>query len=198
MKKLLFLVLLGGIAIGAGGAWLALKPPKIRNPVTVLAPGLYRSGQLEPSDLAHEIERRGIKTVINLGSSQNTDAAVCEVKGIQYISIPAGDVWQMAGLPNPEHGGKVFPKPDTDAVWRAIEGATTQPVLFHCWGGTHRTGLVAAMYRIQYQGWDPDDAIAEMRLYGFDDKDPKFANVLDYLRRLSRGTAGAATSQPVR
>lgn len=196
MRRWAWLIaLLVGMALGVLATWLAMKPPKVRNGLSVVVPDqLYRSGQLEPADLAREIDRRGIRTVINLGSTQNTDAEVCQAKGVRYISIPAGDIWQMEGLPNPEHGGRVFAKPDTTPVWQAIRGATTQPVLIHCWGGTHRTGLIAAMYRIEYQGWNPDDAIAEMRLYGFDDKDPKFANVLEFLRALPRATTRATVS----
>jgi len=186
-----------GVALGVGVTWWIMKPPKVRNGVTAVVPGLlYRSGQLDPQDLQKQIEQRGIKTVVNLGSSKDWDAAVCQAKGVKYIRIPVGDVWQLEGLANPEAGGKVFPKPDLSAVWQAINDPAAQPVLIHCWGGTHRTGVFTAKYRIERQGWTPQDAIDEMKLFGFDTADPKFANLLDYLRHLPQ-TAGVPATQPV-
>lgn len=189
--------LLAGVALGATGMWWLLKPGNVPNPVSVVAPGaLYRSGQLEPGHLRREIQSRGIKTVINLGSSKDWDQAVCQAAGVRYMPVAVGDVWQLTGLPNPEHGNQVFPAPDLTAVWAAIDAAGDEPVLFHCWGGTHRTGVIAAMYRIQRQGWRPEDAIGEMKLYGFNIADPKFANVLDYLRKLEPAKVAAAATAP--
>lgn len=179
------LALVIGVGLGTLGTWWTMKPPKVRNGVSVVAPeGLYRSGQLEPEQLRREIESRGIRTVINLGSSKDWDQAVCETKGVRYVPVPLGDVWQLTGVPNPEHGNQVIPAPDMTPVWDAIDAAGSEPVLFHCWGGTHRTGVLTAMYRIQRQGWSADDAIDEMKLFGFKIDDPKYANVLDYLRSL--------------
>ncbi len=195
-KGLWIIALLIGIAVGAGATAWWLKPAKVRNGVSVIEPGaVYRSGQLEPAELQRQIRDRGIKTVINLGSGKDWDKSVCDAAGATYIAIPVGDVWQLDGLPNPEHGGKTFPAPDLSAVRAALDGAKDRPVLFHCWGGTHRTGVLAAQYRIERQGWTAADAINEMRLYGFDIDDPKFANVLEYLRGLeserSPGTPAA-------
>jgi protein tyrosine/serine phosphatase len=36
------------------------------------------------------------------------------------------------------------------------------PILIHCRHGSDRTGVIAAMYRIVFQNWTKDDAIAEM------------------------------------
>jgi protein tyrosine phosphatase (PTP) superfamily phosphohydrolase (DUF442 family) len=199
MKSIRWIFVLAiGLGIGVGITWWVMKPPKIRNGVTAVVPGvLYRSGQLDPADLQREIEQRGIKTVVNLGSTKDWDAAVCEAKGVKYLRIPVGDVWQMESLPNPEMGDKVFPKPDLSEVWRAINDPAAQPVLIHCWGGTHRTGLFVAKYRIEQQGWSAADAIAELPLFGFDIKDPKFAGVLQYLRGLPQSADAPATRPAV-
>ena len=36
-------------------------------------------------------------------------------------------------------------------------------VLIHCYHGADRTGLIAGMYRIIYQGWPVEEAKAEMQ-----------------------------------
>jgi protein tyrosine/serine phosphatase len=43
----------------------------------------------------------------------------------------------------------------------------TRPVYVHCKAGENRTGLVIATYRMVYQGWTPEEAVREMRTYGF-------------------------------
>lgn len=188
------LALVIGLSAGVGSTWWIMKPDKVRNGITAVVPGhLYRSGQLDPQELQKQIGLRGIRTVINLGSSKDWDAAVCKASGVDYIMVPVGDVWQMEGLPNPEAGGKTIPPPDFGAVRRAMEDPAAQPVLVHCWGGTHRTGIFIAKYRIEKQGWSAQDAIDEMKLFGFDTADPKFAGVLDYLRQLPQSAAAPST-----
>ena len=43
----------------------------------------------------------------------------------------------------------------------------TRPVYAHCKAGQNRTGFVIATYRMVYQGWTPEEAVREMRVYGF-------------------------------
>ena len=43
----------------------------------------------------------------------------------------------------------------------------TRPVYVHCKAGQNRTGFVIATYRMVYQGWTPEEAVHEMRVYGF-------------------------------
>lgn len=40
-------------------------------------------------------------------------------------------------------------------------------MLIHCKHGQNRTGLIAAMYRVVYQGWSKDQALAEIHGDGF-------------------------------
>jgi len=42
-----------------------------------------------------------------------------------------------------------------------------KPVLIHCQHGSDRTGVVAAMYRIVFEGWTKEDAVDELRHGGF-------------------------------
>jgi protein tyrosine/serine phosphatase len=63
------------------------------------------------------------------------------------------------------------------------------PMLIHCKAGLHRTGLLAALYRVEYQGWTVNDAYREMKAQGFGDKACTEANLyvkqylLDYQPR---------------
>jgi protein tyrosine/serine phosphatase len=172
---------------------MVMKPAQHRHAVTVVEPGvLYRSGQLTPDELEEEIRRRGIKTVVNLGSQTDWDRDVCRRLGVKLVEIPVGDVWCIAGEPAPGQESRPAAPYDLTQFWKLVEAPESRPVLMHCWGGVHRTGVLTAMYRIRYQGWTAGDAITEMDLYGFDSPKDKFAGVLAYLRGLSPGERPAA------
>jgi hypothetical protein len=189
MKKLLSNPVMAafflGVGITVGITFAILDSEDTRNPVTAVEPGvLYRSGQLEPRQLQEEIRRRGIRTVVNLGSKTDWDRDVCLEERVLYKEMLMGDVWNLCGIDPP---GMEYPgdEPyDLEPLWKLLDNPEASPVLIHCWGGTHRTGVTTAIYRIQFQGWDPEDAIAELPLYGFDIESEKFANVLEYLRAL--------------
>jgi protein tyrosine/serine phosphatase len=51
----------------------------------------------------------------------------------------------------------------------------------HCKRGADRTGLMCAMYRIAFQGWTKDQAIAEMTQGGFRFNNG-YQNVVNYIR----------------
>ena len=60
-----------------------------------------------------------------------------------------------------------------------FDDPASYPVLIHCKAGLHRTGCMAAVYRMEYQGWTPRQAVAEMRANGFAATDCTSAN--DYI-----------------
>lgn len=49
-----------------------------------------------------------------------------------------------------------------------VREPTNRPVLVHCEQGFHRTGILAAAYRIAEQGWEPPRAIEEMIALGYE------------------------------
>ncbi len=178
-----------GAAIAAGITYEAMKPGSHRHPMTPIESGvLYRSGQLEPAELEQEIRDRGIKTVVNLGSQEKWDEAICRKLGVKYIDMPVGDVWSVCGTTAP--GQKTAGAPyDMSAFWDLLHQPEQQPVLIHCWGGVHRTGVTAAIYRIRHNGWTAKEAIRELDLYGFESHKGKFDNVRDYLHQLETQVA---------
>jgi tyrosine-protein phosphatase SIW14 len=176
------------LAIGALGAVLgtyAVLCPKgtVKYSVLPVEPGvLYRSPQLSAEELAGEIRRRGIKTVVNLGSEAATDEPVCRELGVNYVECLVGDVWCLCGQKAPGNDEMPAGPYDLATFWKLIDDPASRPVLIHCQGGVHRTGAVAAMYRMRYQGWQAEEAITEMDLFGFDSHKEKFDDVTAYLR----------------
>jgi hypothetical protein len=187
-RKLHWLLPLMIGALGAAlGTYAAVGPKGPAQPAVmpVEAGVLYRSPQLPAGQLADEVQRRGIKTVINLGSHAGIDEGVCRQLGVSYVECAVGDVWRMCGQRGPGDREPPSDPYDLSPLWKLIDDPASRPVLIHCQGGIHRTGVFAAMYRIHYQAWQPDDAIKEMDLFGFNSYKPKFDNVTAYLRTLT-------------
>ena len=48
-----------------------------------------------------------------------------------------------------------------------MDDPANYPVLIHCKAGLHRTGILVAVYRMEYEGWTPQAAIRELKDNGF-------------------------------
>jgi tyrosine-protein phosphatase SIW14 len=153
----------------------------LRN-IRVVAPGkLYRSGQLSLDGLERVVHDFGIRTVISLRDAENPgetppDAAeeeYCRKHGIRHVRITPRSWW-------PEYGG---PPPAEQGVARFLaemDIPANGPVLLHCFRGTHRTGAMVAIYRMEYERWTNSEALAELRASGYTNLDREL-DVLTYL-----------------
>ena len=54
------------------------------------------------------------------------------------------------------------------------------PVLMHCFAGIHRTGAFCAVYRMEYEHWTNEEALAELRRHGYTHLDDEW-DLLEYL-----------------
>ncbi len=140
---------------------------------------LIRSPQPDEDDLRELHTEYGVRTVFNLrGEHPGRDWYDEEELGVAAI----GARWLHLGI----SGRKALKPEELTVILDVLEDPTAWPILIHCQGGVHRTGLVAALYRIQYQGWDAERAVGEMEDLGFDwtldDRD----GVKEYLRAYTR------------
>jgi len=51
----------------------------------------------------------------------------------------------------------------------------------HCRHGIVRTGVFVAIYRMERQGWPPQKALDEMKLYGLKANSPEYKQVTDLI-----------------
>ena len=148
LTALLVLVGIGGYV----GYWVAMGR------YAVVDPGrLYRSAVYPPHRLVEECKRLGIRTVVDFRmDSPKTEAeakALGEI-GVRYAHLPTGQV------PPPEV---------VKAFLEIMSHEENLPVLIHCQHGVGRTGLHAAIYRMEFQGWSNECARLEAMLFaGFD------------------------------
>jgi protein tyrosine/serine phosphatase len=148
---------------------------------------LYRGAQPAAGGI-RQLEALGVRTIINLRSS-DTDRDLLPVPGIAYEHIP-----MTAWRPN-----------DDDVVHflRIVTDESRLPAFVHCRRGADRTGMMVAIYRISVQGWEKEQAIAEMTQGGFR-FNSGWQNLVHYVRNLDidairqrAGLANRAIPSPV-
>jgi protein tyrosine phosphatase (PTP) superfamily phosphohydrolase (DUF442 family) len=180
MRKRLILLL--ALALGGASAWAqAVAPAKERSattaspsvPVTA-APAakvklaglpnlgkvgdrLYRGGQPEKEGY-EELKKLGVQVVVNFrqSSEQDNDAEQARVEGLgmRYVEIP----WR--GLDDPSNA-------QIAEFLRLLKDNPDKTIFYHCRRGAERTGVMTAAYRMAFQRWTPEQALAEMEEFKF-------------------------------
>lgn len=116
-----------------------------------IAPNVYRSAQPTAEGFKN-LEKMGIKTIINLRNN-HSDQEEAKKTSLQLKRIKI-NTWDI----DDEHVAKVM---------ALLSQKEKGPFLIHCQHGADRTGLMAAMYRIIYQGWSKEDALKELKSDSF-------------------------------
>ena len=128
---------------------------------------LYRGAQ--PSEKGmKELEKMGIKTVVNLRSFHSDRDEMQGTKvGYEHITMKA---WHAE-------------EEELVRFLKIVSDKERQPVFVHCQYGADRTGTMCAAYRIAVQGWTKEEAIAEMTKGGFGFHGI-WENLVEYIRKL--------------
>lgn len=119
-----------------------------------VSPGIFRGGQPTPEELRLLAEVHGVKRVVSLDGPIGAEiSAICHQLGIDHLIIPIGgpETKEFADFLQ-ENLSEVFEE---------------QPLYIHCRHGKDRTGMAVGMYRIQEEGWDPKEALAEALSFDF-------------------------------
>lgn len=143
-------------------------------------PILIRSPQPSAAKLvALNEEHKGVRTVLNLrGDKPTKDWFQDEARGVEQI----GARWVHLNI----SGTRGLEEGELQQLLNLFEDESAWPIVAHCAGGVHRTGLVVALYRIQYQGWGIERAIREMEEHWFNWSPRDRSAVKDYLRAYQR------------
>jgi tyrosine-protein phosphatase SIW14 len=132
----------------------------------VLDGKIYRGAR--PGDQGLDfLAEMGIKTEIDLQGGDDIgplsnpgeskadileERAAAIADGIQFINVPLSSL-------NPDFDDQ---DQKIGQILNLISDPANQPVFFHCFHGEDRTGVVAALYRVIYQGCTEAQAHAEM------------------------------------
>jgi tyrosine-protein phosphatase SIW14 len=118
-----------------------------------VTPTLFRGAQ--PTHQGFEaLAKHGIDIVVdNRGDRSKTEGEVVRGLGVQYIAIP----WHCP-----------FPHDEVFARFLTVVRENRGKKIFvHCRLGDDRTGMMIAAYRIADEGWTADEAMNEMKHFGF-------------------------------
>ncbi len=146
---------------------------------------VYRSGWMTAAGFADAFERYHFRTVLNLmeempdpvlsaGYFDTTgvrEAELCAKYGARMVNLTVDLVYpSLVGKERPAAIGTFLSIMDDPASY---------PVLIHCRAGLHRTGVICALYRMEYDGWTAQEAMGELRSHGFGEFAATAAN--DYI-----------------
>ncbi len=180
MVRRRLLLALAVVAVPVVVAWAV--DHHLRNLHTVKPGVLYRSGQLTPTGLRYVLRRHRIRTVVTLRTVRDPnrpyldawEADVCAAHGVRHVRI-LPRVW------SPDETGELPGEQAVREFLAVMDDPANHPVLVHCFAGVHRTGVLCAAYRMEYQGWSAAAAVAEMEGYGFE-PGPGRETIEGYLR----------------
>jgi tyrosine-protein phosphatase SIW14 len=118
-----------------------------------VTPMLFRGAQ--PNKRGYEaLAKMGVDIVVDTrGNRTKSEGKEVRRHGMQYVAIP----WHCP-----------FPRDETFARFlRLLRDNPNKKVFVHCRLGDDRTGMMIASYRMAVEGWTADEAMVEMRQFGF-------------------------------
>jgi protein tyrosine/serine phosphatase len=148
---------------------------------------LYRSGCMTAEGFADAIRAHRIRTVINLmdddpdpdlpagyfDHSGTRESELCAHLNVKMVQL------SLDLLPPAQQRDH---HPVAIQTFLALmDRPGTYPALIHCRAGLHRTGVMVAIYRMEYEGWTRDEAMRELKANGFGEYAATAAN--DYINQ---------------
>lgn len=128
---------------------------------------LYRGAQ--PTEEGYrQLQKMGVKTVISFRRFHDTRDEV-EAAGLDFVRIP---IYASIGSSPPTDE-------QLELFFDTVLDPEKQPVFIHCKHGKDRTGMMAALFRIERQCWTNAEAIDEMQAFGYHDV---FRDLIGYVR----------------
>jgi protein tyrosine/serine phosphatase len=172
----------------------------------IVTPGvLYRGGQMTARGLEETIRQFGIKTIMNVQNEApdphldngERESELAARWGVRFVFI-APDLIDTRKVPAEQ------PKAIA-AFLEVMDDPANHPVLLHCRAGLHRTGVLAALFRREYEDWSIRQAMDELRDNGFGRSQATVRNdyVLEYVvayqpRRAALERVGGRSLEPSR
>jgi tyrosine-protein phosphatase SIW14 len=180
LLRILFGVAIVAVMVGAPLAYKLRQDAAFRNFHVVREGVLYRSGQMTLAGLKRVLHDHGIKTVVTLRDAHapgepapdTAEETYCKSQGYNHVRIPPRNWFASDGSVPAEKGLAVFRQ--------VMQDPANYPVLIHCFAGIHRTGAYCAVYRMDFEHWPNETAIAELRTHGYDTLDTDW-DILTFL-----------------
>jgi protein-tyrosine phosphatase len=142
---------------------------KINHNLKVISEGkVYKSGVIPPNDIADFVKEHNIKSIIDLRFPGTADL-------VNNPEIPTELIAEKEAAEN------------LTAFFKVMDNPANYPVLIHCFHGVGRAEMYSAIYRIEYENWDRDEARKKTRFLtkfsSFDLGKPKGDFLHNYVKR---------------
>ena len=184
-KKKIGLIIIVFITIGIGKYVYDMHIN--HNFETITEGKVYKSGVIPPDEIEDYVKEYNIKSIIDLrfpgtGDEVNNPEipteltaekeAIAKIKGVNYFN----------------NGSDQVPEPhNLDTFFKIMDDPKNYPVLIHCYHGVGRAEMYSAIYRIEYENMEKDEARTNTRLLtkwsSFDLGKPKGDFLHNYQRR---------------
>ena len=184
-KKKIGLVIIVFITIGIGKYVYDMHIN--HNFETITEGKVYKSGVIPPDEIEDYVKEYKIKSIIDLrfpgtGDDVNNPEipaeltaekeAIAKIKGVNYFN----------------NGSDQVPEPhNLDTFFKIMDDPKNYPVLIHCYHGVGRAEMYSAIYRIEYENMEKDEARTNTRFLtkwsSFDLGKPKGDFLHNYQRR---------------
>lgn len=177
------------LAAAVSGGWYGFWRYHLKRFAAVRPGVLYRVGQPSLLGLKYLARRYGVRTVV---SAQTFDIPLCQ--GLYDPGKPSGpreaETVRQLGMnhvqwPMGTEENWPFPTPwQFEAFFALLDDPANYPVALHCAGGKHRTGSLAALFRLEYDRWPVERVLDEMYAFDFGGQQPtQELNLRTYVRR---------------
>jgi protein tyrosine/serine phosphatase len=188
MKKQLKIIgiLLFVLALLFGGKYL--YDMNINHNFETITEGkVYKSGVIPPDEIASYVKKYHIKSIVDL-RFPGTGDDVNNPENPAELSAEQNAVAKISGVNYFNDGSDQVPnKENLIKFYKIMDNPANYPVLIHCYHGVGRAELYSAVYRIEYENWDKDEARTSTRFLtkwsSFDIGKPKGDFLHTYISR---------------
>jgi protein tyrosine/serine phosphatase len=156
MKKIIVLLFLLVVLTGTGGYIYQMHMN--HNFETVTEGKVYKSGVIPPDQIADYVKKYKIKSIIDL-RFPGTDDTINNPEVPEQLIAEREAVKKISGLNYFNNGSKQVPqKHNLDYFFKIMDNPDNYPILIHCYHGVGRAEMYTALYRIEYENMDRDEA----------------------------------------
>jgi protein tyrosine/serine phosphatase len=132
---------------------------------TITEGKVYKSGVIPPNEIEAYVKKYHIKSIVDLRFPGTGDL-------VNNPEIPAeltAEKEAIAKIPGVNYfndGSDQVPKQENlNIFFKIMDDKTNYPVLIHCYHGVGRAEMYSALYRIEYEKMDKDEARTSTRFW---------------------------------
>lgn len=157
---------------------------------TITEGKVYKSGVIPPNEIEDYVKKYKIKSIVDLRFPGTADL-VNNPEIPEELTAEQEAVAKIPGVTYFNNGSDQVPKQENlDTFFKIMDNKENYPVLIHCYHGVGRAEMYSAIYRIEYEGMDKDEARTSTRFLtkfsSFDLGSPKGDFLHNYVKRTDK------------